>query len=481
MVVIGCGSATISPGVGSGGTGGLAGQSAGGAGGRAGAVGTGGVSVGGAAGSGVAVGGTGGGTAGNGGGGGSAGHAGGTGGLAAGGAAGTTTGGAAGTAAGGAAGMGTGTAGSGGSPGGAGGTGICSSTTSDALNCGKCGHSCLGGDCVGGLCQPLLLGTIPDPTQGPGGTRVSGGKTYVFTSDGPAANPNAWQFDANAPSTPIEFKTNGGTASCVMNGQLFWVQYQPSITINACTFANCTATKTPIVTLDATESLDAFPGCDAVNNEIVWVTKLTTSADRVIHRASAMGANARTITAVTWVEDGTTWSYAGLDLNSSQTERLFFIHSSSDGTGMSTLYYVSTKAVNATPVSVASIPNGGLSGTIDGVLSNSATVLINAFVQPSTVTVFSAPLPNGIVSGTPPTFITGGNISSGIVDDTDFYGTLSLAPIPSDAMVKCPLTNCSSPAIMARGQAGADHFSQDATAIYWTTSGQATALWKLAK
>ena len=100
-----------------------------------------------------------------------------------------------------------------------------------------------------------------------------------------------------------------------------------------------------------------------------------------------------------------------------------------------------------------------------------------------TYEVFSAPLPNGILSGAPPMF-TAGNLFGGVIDQTTFYGSISEASstIPSDAVVKCPLTNCSSPTIIARGQASAGFFADDATAIYWTTSGQTgAALWKAAK
>lgn len=36
--------------------------------------------------------------------------------------------------------------------------GACVSLATDPLNCGSCGHDCLGGACVAGLCQPIVLG-----------------------------------------------------------------------------------------------------------------------------------------------------------------------------------------------------------------------------------------------------------------------------------------------------------------------------------
>jgi hypothetical protein len=46
------------------------------------------------------------------------------------------------------------------------GDGNCGDTTSDGLNCGSCGHSCLGDACVGSLCQPTVLVSGIDPPQG---------------------------------------------------------------------------------------------------------------------------------------------------------------------------------------------------------------------------------------------------------------------------------------------------------------------------
>ncbi len=45
----------------------------------------------------------------------------------------------------------------GGGVGGAGVGGGCQDTDNDPLNCGVCGHDCLGGGCAGGKCQPLTL------------------------------------------------------------------------------------------------------------------------------------------------------------------------------------------------------------------------------------------------------------------------------------------------------------------------------------
>ena len=68
-------------------------------------------------------------------------------------------------------------------------------------------------------------------------------------------------------------------------------------------------------------------------------------------------------------------------------------------------------------------------------------------------------------------------------DHFDFASGTANSAIPPDAVIKCPLSNCSAPTIITRGQPGAMNFADDGTAIYWTASGQASnvAIWKVAK
>ncbi len=54
--------------------------------------------------------------------------------------------------------------------------GGCGDTTSSKDNCGRCGHSCLGGECAQGMCQPFTLTKIDD---GAWGLAVDGTTVYV--------------------------------------------------------------------------------------------------------------------------------------------------------------------------------------------------------------------------------------------------------------------------------------------------------------
>jgi hypothetical protein len=170
--------------------------------------------------------------------------------------------------------------------GGMAGADTCTNTTSDASNCGSCGHSCLGGACADGICQPLLLGTVPSSVDFARGTVVSDDTVYVFTQVGRGAPSNVWQTSAKLPATPTEVTTNG-TVSCIMNGTLFWTQFnadpQPD-NINSCTLSNCATTTKPVVTVTG-DFFEIGPGCDATSNELVWVESSSSGSDHTIYRA----------------------------------------------------------------------------------------------------------------------------------------------------------------------------------------------------
>jgi hypothetical protein len=366
--------------------------------------------------------------------------------------------------------------------GGTDGTTTCTDTTSDGLNCGSCGHSCLGGACSGSICQPLLLGTVPSTNDYAWETVVSSGQVYVFTGEGQNAPSNVWKADSSTPGTPTEVKTSG-ILGCLMNGQLFFRTTNGANAIASCTLSNCAATTTPVVTLSSGSYFGGPPWCDTATKEIVWTS--TSDLDLyTVQRASATGTDARPITSFQFPDNE--WQFVDQGFFPEETNRIFFMHNDFTS-GSAFLYYISTNVVNATSVLVATVLNSQVfnaGGGLQSVLANDAVVLTsNYFPASLTYDVFSVPLPNGILSGTPPVF-TAGYIYGGVIDQTTFYGELrGSSAVPEDAVIKCPLSDCSMPTIIARGQANASTFADDETAIYWTTTGQAStvAIWKAAK
>jgi hypothetical protein len=247
------------------------------------------------------------------------------------------------------------------------------------------------------------------------------------------------------------------------------------------------ATTQTVVTV-GTDYVSTYPTCDPANNEIIWGTSNQYGV-QTFRRASATGTNQRTITSLSFPSDGTSW---GVQNNGELPvpDKIFYTNSNYDETtrtGSTKLYYLSTSTVNSTGILVATFNGYLFLGNYQSVLANGSMVLANAYVPPpppmtmGTFSTIRASLPNG-TTGTPPKFMDG-QIFGGVIDSNTFYGSVSNATnVPTDAVVKCPTSNCSSPTIIARGQGLANYFAADSTAIYWTTSGTtATAVWKLAK
>ncbi|MEO7034361.1 MAG: hypothetical protein ABI548_10730 [Polyangiaceae bacterium] len=352
-------------------------------------------------------------------------------------------------------------------------------TNTDAANCGACGHSCLGGACAAGMCQPLLLGTVPSAVDYARDTIVSGGGVYVFSQVGNGSPSNVWQTSATTPATPTEVKVSG-TVSCIMNGKLFWTTGTQPDQIESCTLSNCAATTTPLVT--ATGSFTGSPGCDAANNELVWLEPSTSGAFQTIFRASSTGANARQITSFTFPNDGASWALVDDPMFTGGSVRRFFYAGSNNTAGSSSLYAITTDVVNASGIALITAPN---SSHVDGVLADDALALVSDYLTSAAYNTLTVPLPNGITSGPAPVFVAG-ELSRGVLDSTSFYGPISsAAAIPNDAIVRCPRTGCTTPTILVRGQANPNYFAQDATALYWTTDSLTSTLgfsiWKLAK
>jgi hypothetical protein len=60
----------------------------------------------------------------------------------------------------------------------------CTDSTTDGANCGVCGHRCLSGPCMGGVCQPAQVGGPADSSALQGPIAVDSQNVYVTTSSG---------------------------------------------------------------------------------------------------------------------------------------------------------------------------------------------------------------------------------------------------------------------------------------------------------
>ncbi|HZO13793.1 MAG TPA: hypothetical protein VFB62_11065 [Polyangiaceae bacterium] len=141
--------------------------------------------------------------------------------------------GAGGTSSGGATSTSSGQAGSG-----TGGSGGCTADVDhDQLNCGACGHDCLGGACRGGVCQPFeLVGNENEPT----GIAVAGDQLY-WTSIGSDTLRRCTLPDCS-PTTLLPFASPWGIAAG--NGRVYWTRSTGNATdpVSVCDPDDCTGT-----------------------------------------------------------------------------------------------------------------------------------------------------------------------------------------------------------------------------------------------
>jgi hypothetical protein len=301
-----------------------------------------------------------------------------------------------------------------------------------------------------------------------------------------------WSLDATAASTPVTltgtptnlFSTD--TDYCIQGSALYWRNGLTPGTINSCSLSNCGTTTVPIVP-NISDEIQFGPVCDPASSELVWIATDSTGQVLTIYRSSTQGTNLRSITTFAFTGNGFDWAIANSTnlFSNGRPDRVFYDHRVST-TMQSTLYYIATGVPGSSGVAVATVPGDITNSSTISVLANDTAVLFSVSTSGMTAsqTVYTAPLPNGVLSGTPPTF-SDGQIWEGVLDASSFYGKLlSSSAVPDDAVVRCPLSGCSTPAVIGRGQSGAHYFAQDSTAIYWTAdagSGGGFVVWKAAK
>ena len=103
----------------------------------------------------------------------------------------------------------------------------CTDKNTDNLNCGSCGHSCLGGTCATGMCQPITLasgrtapwalavntsGVYWLETKAVQAVPLNGGTVVPLVSSG-----YVWSPFAIAASASMVYFTNSGTGSNILN------------------------------------------------------------------------------------------------------------------------------------------------------------------------------------------------------------------------------------------------------------------------
>jgi hypothetical protein len=89
----------------------------------------------------------------------------------------------------------------------------------EATNCGYCGHDCLGGPCVGGVCQPVVLASGQNQPN-----ELTLDDTHVYWSTGGGGTVVKAPLDGGAPFTIVTGQNNPGVQA-VDSASVYWTTW----------------------------------------------------------------------------------------------------------------------------------------------------------------------------------------------------------------------------------------------------------------
>jgi hypothetical protein len=336
--------------------------------------------------------------------------------------------------------------------------GPCGDTTMDPLNCGRCGHSCLKGTCMAGVCQPFVLST------GYFGTRdlaVDATNVYFTNTDANTIfrtnkldGTNTVKI-ADQPDAYVPF------AIAVDATSVYWTNHvSVSGEIRKCPLVGCNGSpSTLIATVDYPSSILLL------GSNIVWAA----NGSGAVAGSALDGTNPFTVFAA--------GSGASPYLMASDTSYIYFTDNGNGvtqrvpldggaGTPLSNNGYAESYGVGVVGGNVY-FSGGSIN---DGVLWR---IPSNQFVDGGNATAFasSQKQPIGVaVDGSYVYWVNTGDINGS-----------------NGSVMACPLTTvCSTPIVLATGQIYPLRIAVDADAVYWANNGLTNtatdgSIWKVAK
>ena len=135
-------------------------------------------------------------------------------------------------------------------------------TTSDVENCGSCGHGCLGGDCLLGVCQPIVLAK----DQG-SYIKITLASDYVYWT-GDNATIGRVKSDGSTEAEELVPQSAGelGYDNVVVGQTLYWGNDFKDNGVRGCALPACT---TPKTLLSGTLPVDAIH-YSAAGKRLLW-------------------------------------------------------------------------------------------------------------------------------------------------------------------------------------------------------------------
>jgi hypothetical protein len=315
----------------------------------------------------------------------------------------------------------------------------------DPMNCGACGHDCLGGECDAGQCRPTTIASQQDE---PG--TLATDETYIYwmgTHDALARNYYIARRRIDGTDDVKEIANSEAQISALTlsSSNLYWVNADH---VRACSVPNCLEGPHDIVATASTRCLDVL--YEPSNSTLYWscvsnyqqndgsLWSITVPGSTPTH-VEPSSANPSQMTSdgenVYWQNS----SGFGSDNNLAADGAIWKLHLQ-DGSR--------TKLVSGLTMNIGYLAMGGKT----------------LYFSNSTDTeLLGLPLPYGAAV---PTKITNASVYGMVADERAVYWS----DCGKGVINRCPHSGCSTPEPIAVGQSCPRSMAQDAKSIYWLSA-----------
>jgi hypothetical protein len=329
------------------------------------------------------------------------------------------------------------------------------SIASDPDNCGACGHGCLGGACVAGQCQPVLLATGPQPFS----VVVDDTRVYWTTAGTDPGEVRSVAKDGSSPAT-IATGLNDPQGVFVDATNLFWNEVGSPGRVS---MGDKDGSNAVIL---SQSNADGPQGIVADTSWVYWLDIYTYRGVVRAGRTATPDGGTPTVLASGW------------DYVFGMAQDDTYIYWTSEGTAP----VGDTDAAAAVPGKILSVRKDG---------TTSATVLADGLGDPHFVTVDATAVywtdsaDNTVMrlalKGSAPTQLAQGAQPYGIAVDATYVYFSTLGTDHSDGtLVRVPKDGSGPAVVLATGLSWPSQIAFDNEALYWGNSHGGTVM-KLAK
>lgn len=332
----------------------------------------------------------------------------------------------------------------------------CVDTLTNPADCGRCSHDCGGGQCVSGVCQPMVIAT---GQQGPRTLFVSGSTVYWTNHTDAYAGSVASCPVTGCVGPPQTYATGLYDASgiSVSAGSIFFGVFgatpaeggpaNQSSGMFACSTAGCAMNPAPL-----TNTPGAIVGVASDGVNVFW----NDSGYGQVLSCGVSGCNGTPTVVASNI--GSPWYGLATDATS-----VYFA-----GRGDGTVYSCPKAGCGGSPKTIVSGLDGPYSLAVDSDTVYVTTYDPNDMNTPAPVV--SCPL-TGCTTTTPTMVAANQATPSGIAADGAgvYWANEATATPNTSTVVYCPKTGCpQGPTTLASSQQGAFWVALDSSFVYWT-------------